>query len=98
MKATANQAGEKVVELREPSRPRWNRPKHAQRLEKGNRSRKSQDRTIREHPIRPSHCFGVGLLIGVARRRNNRPSISRNFGSGGAPSESFDCRHLSREV
>jgi len=73
MKATADQAGEKVAELR-------NRLAHAlesakvtaQRLEeKTVEAAKATDRAIREHPYQSlGVAFGVGVLIGVlvARR------------------------------
>jgi ElaB/YqjD/DUF883 family membrane-anchored ribosome-binding protein len=73
MKATANQAGEKVVELRERLSTALESAKvTAQRLEdKTLEAAKATDRTIREHPYESiGIAFGLGLLIGVlvARR------------------------------
>jgi ElaB/YqjD/DUF883 family membrane-anchored ribosome-binding protein len=73
MKATANHAGEKVVELRERLASTLESAKvTAQRLEeKTLEAAKVTDRTIREHPYESiGIAFGVGLLIGVlvARR------------------------------
>ena len=68
MKATANQAGEKVVELRERLSTALESAKvTAQRLEeKTIEAAKATDRTIREHPYQSiGIAFGVGLLIGV---------------------------------
>src|SRR5215831_7075603 len=73
MKATANQAGEKVVELRERLFTALESAKvTAQRLEdKTLEAAKATDRTIREHPYESiGIAFGLSLLIGVlvARR------------------------------
>jgi ElaB/YqjD/DUF883 family membrane-anchored ribosome-binding protein len=73
MKATANHAGEKVVELRKRLSSALDSAKvTAQRLEeKTIEAAKATDRTIREHPYESiGIAFGVGLLIGVlvARR------------------------------
>ena len=73
MKATANHAGEKVVELRERLASTLESAKvTAQRHEeKTLEAAKVTDRTIREHPYESiGIAFGVGLLIGVlvARR------------------------------
>jgi len=68
MKATANHAGEKVVELRERLTSALDSAKvTAQRLEeKTIEAAKATDRTIREHPYQSiGIAFGVGLLIGV---------------------------------
>src|ERR1051325_3121600 len=68
MKATASQAGEKVVELRERLSSALESAKvTAQRLEeKTIEAAKATDRTIREHPYQSiGIAFGVGLLIGV---------------------------------
>ena len=73
MKATANHAGEKVVELRERLATTLESAKvTAQRLEeKTKEAAKEADRTIREHPYESiGIAFGVGLLFGllIARR------------------------------
>jgi len=73
MKATANHAGEKVVELRERLATTLESAKvTAQRLEeKTKEAAKVTDRTIREHPYESvGIAFGVGLLFGllIARR------------------------------
>ena len=68
MKATASQAGEKVVELRERLSGALESAKAtAQRLEeKTIEAAKATDRTIREYPYQSlGIAFGVGLLIGV---------------------------------
>jgi ElaB/YqjD/DUF883 family membrane-anchored ribosome-binding protein len=77
MKATANHAGEKVVELRERLATTLESAKvTAQRLEEKTKeaakeAAKVTDRTIREHPYESvGIAFGVGLLFGllIARR------------------------------
>jgi len=68
MKATANHAGEKVVELRERLSTALDSAKvTAQRLEeKTIEAAKAADRAVREHPYQSiGIAFGVGLLIGV---------------------------------
>ena len=68
MKATANHAGEKVVELRERLSTALESAKvTAQRLEeKTIEAAKATDRVVREHPYQSiGIAFGVGLLIGV---------------------------------
>jgi ElaB/YqjD/DUF883 family membrane-anchored ribosome-binding protein len=68
MKATANHAGEKVVELRERLSTALDSAKvTAQRLEdKTIEAAKATDRAVREHPYQSiGIAFGVGLLIGV---------------------------------
>ena len=66
--ATANHAGEKVVELRERLSTALESAKvTAQRLEeKTIEAAKATDRVVREHPYQSiGIAFGVGLLIGV---------------------------------
>jgi len=73
MKATADQAGEKVAELRNRLASALDSAKAtAQRLEeKTVEAAKATDRAIREHPYQSlGVAFGLGILIGVlvARR------------------------------
>jgi ElaB/YqjD/DUF883 family membrane-anchored ribosome-binding protein len=73
MKATADQAGEKVAELRTRLSQALESARHtAQRLEeKTVEAAKATDRAIREHPYQSlGVAFGLGVLIGVlvARR------------------------------
>jgi ElaB/YqjD/DUF883 family membrane-anchored ribosome-binding protein len=73
MKATADQAGEKVAELRTRLSHALESARHtAQRLEeKTVEAAKAADRAIREHPYQSlGVAFGLGVLIGVlvARR------------------------------
>jgi ElaB/YqjD/DUF883 family membrane-anchored ribosome-binding protein len=73
MKATADQAGEKVAELRNRlSQALESAKQTCQRLEeKTVEAAKATDRVIREHPYQSlGVAFGLGVLIGVlvARR------------------------------